>query len=206
MSEETESLNQNKKIRCSDTVDCVTSQPVSVRETDIQLENSKSKQNQEEIVQVHLPTHERDPGVKTESGSDNYTNWNFTEVRFLDLGSANESYVLNPPLSRYLPGNVNISKDSLTLHEDVLLVNQSLKNMKAYQSFLEDEQLEFSFPDSVHDKVKSKARNWGEYKRELSCEQDKAEDLNLGPVGHLWSGDVKPLVKPQDAICTGEIY
>lgn len=49
-------------------------------------------------------------------------------------------------------------------------------------------------------KQTKKARNWAEYK---SMRIDDQSLLVQSPVGHLWTGDVTPLVHPLDATCTG---
>ncbi|XP_071814482.1 tRNA-splicing endonuclease subunit Sen54-like [Apostichopus japonicus] len=42
--------------------------------------------------------------------------------------------------------------------------------------------------------------NWMEYKEMMKNPEGDLDELLTSPVGHLWSGEVKPLVKPSDAV------
>ena len=136
-----------------------------------------------------------DPNVRQ------YSNWDFSQLSFPDLSSLSlldqTEISLSIPPSHLLP-HVNPEN-----HSHFTISSKSL----AFNAFKETAAcgaLEFSFP-IVKPKITTKARNWKEYKNEIAQRNDK--DIMTSTAGSvLWSeDDVRPLVSPLDATCTGNL-
>ena len=101
---------------------------------------------------------------------------------------------LDRPNPDFLPSGISLEKDSYILEAP---------RYTAAPRINKDNHLEFSHPSDVH-RSNITAHNWTEYKKQLHGKTDK--DLLLeSPVGHLWSDDVQPLIKPSQALSTGNV-
>lgn len=139
------------------------------------------------------------------SAATKYSVWNFDEIKFPDMGDSGCLKEKGEILQRFLPEGV----PPLSTHRiDVdHLFKQRLKSQGfqksrfKYGQDLDDFNLEFSC-DVLQRVEKVCASNWREYKEKMMESREKNDFVS--PVEHLWKDEVVPLVRPDEALNTGD--
>lgn len=129
--------------------------------------------------------------------------WNFSEIHFPDIGRERVLHISNSDknLELFPPGvqlPENFTFDVEKYWQKLSFINKKKRNNE--EDVLE---LDYSFPACNSKSIR--ARNWKEYKEKLTILQGngKKDWMLSSPVSYLWTGDVKPLVKPCDAVNIG---
>lgn len=114
----------------------------------------------------------------------------FSAIPFPSLEPGNVCE-LHRPKEKYLPKGISLQQDVYVLEWP--------RYTSAPKNSLQCN-LEFSHPPAA---VKGgiKARNWTEFK-ELLRKRSEDDFLKDSPVGHLWKGNITPLIKPSEAHST----
>ncbi|XP_064607936.1 tRNA-splicing endonuclease subunit Sen54-like [Liolophura sinensis] len=131
----------------------------------------------------------------------------FSDIELPSVCGKNK-VVWKSPSPNLLPTNVVYPSDR---HVSISQFPINLAKEKKSMLHLEDSEnevnLEFSFP---HFMLKSaykgiKAKNWHEYKLAKQLKDQKLNCPENSPVAHLWTREITPLIRPQDASCTANI-
>ena len=113
-----------------------------------------------------------------------YTEWDWTKVSLPNMANQSNLVVEKPNLD-LLPCCVLYDQDSYTFDLDMFK-----RHKRAEKNW------EFSLGGTSW-KRNIQAKNWGEYRRKYNKHLTEYS-LETSPAGHLWRGDVVPLVRPQD--------
>ena len=141
------------------------------------------------------------------SGRLSVTKWNFDQLNLPNFGKGAdtaETVVLTQPEGRLMPGNFELAQECYQFDRKAMLNKKTTKQYRNDEVSLLDGSLEFSYPEIMRGqkKVKKSCRNWQEYKSQqwkASESWDRSHDLS-----HLYGDEVKPLVLPEDAVCTSK--
>lgn len=129
--------------------------------------------------------------------------WNFSEIHFPDIGKERVLHFSKSDKNLELfPPGVQLL-ENFTFDVEKYWQKLSCSNKKKRNDEEDVMKLDYSFPACNSKSIG--ARNWKEYKDELTIleENGKKDWMLSSPVSYLWTGDVKPLVKPCDAVNTG---
>jgi hypothetical protein len=129
--------------------------------------------------------------------------WNFSEIHFPDIGKERVLHISKSDKNLELfPPGVQLP-ENFTFDVEKYWQKLSCSNKKKRKDEDDVLELEYSFPACNSKSIN--ARNWKEYKDKLTMlqENDKKDWMLSSPVSYLWTGDVKPLIKPGDAVNTG---
>ena len=131
--------------------------------------------------------------------------WNFDDIDFPDIGNK-DRVILKIPSKKLLPPNVEVSEEfddqcifDVLEYRRISSCNYGNSADRKQNDYLEN--LHFSYSDWMQSRNKIQASNWTEYKKNVR--EKMALNVQETPVGHLWEGEVTPLVRPEDATSTG---
>ena len=135
------------------------------------------------------------------------TKWNFDQLNLPNFGKGedtDETVLLTRPQGRLMPGNLELAQECYQFDRKAMLNKKTTKQYRNDEVSLLDGSLEFSYPEIMRGqkKVKRSCRNWLEYKSQqwkASESWDRSHDLS-----HLYGDEIKPLVLPEDAVCTSK--
>lgn len=133
-----------------------------------------------------------------------HSTWDFTTLDFPDIGTGKIISLVSPS-TLLLPPGIKICTKDLCFNAEKYRRN-SIVNQKKQNKFDKEtniENLDFSYAEMLISQNKIQANNWTEYKEKLMSPDCDNFNKHISPVEHLWKDDVTPLVRPQDAINTG---
>ncbi|XP_041473101.1 uncharacterized protein LOC121422255 [Lytechinus variegatus] len=146
-----------------------------------------------------------------------YPHWNFDKIALPDIASSIKPAHLPFPSKELVPASIAAGRcmENVAMVEDKQLELTKLCNnnkmllakSKKIIDVLEiigDRKDKNQDSKTTSDTAKE-PDNWKEYKEKKHQEEQNLTELVNSPVGHLWSGTVKPLVKPCDAKSTGHL-
>ena len=122
-----------------------------------------------------------------------YSKWDWTVINFPSVANKKILHIKQPSLD-VLPCCVQYARSSFTM--DVAKLMHPRRTEPG-------DHLEFSL-GSAGWKGKIVASNWGEYRHQY-CQKLGSFTLENSPANCLWNGEVKPLIKPQDASSSGTL-
>ncbi|XP_071501657.1 uncharacterized protein [Diadema antillarum] len=149
-----------------------------------------------------------------------YPHWNFDKITLPDIASNMKSSLLPFPAKELVPASIAESRcieDFSTVEGKQLELTKLCNNNKMLLAKSKKiiNVLELIGDCKMPDKNQASKNpskeasvepdNWKEYKEKKQQEDKNMTELLNSPVGHLWQGDVKPLVKPSDAKSTGHV-
>lgn len=132
----------------------------------------------------------------------------FSDIKLPSLCGKGKS-VWEAPSPHLLPTNVAYpSGTQVSVSKFPINLTKEKKSTLHSEDSDNDVKLEFSFPQFMGNSVYRgmKAKNWGEYKLAKRLIDEKLSCPQNSPAAHLWTGEVTPLIGPQDALCTGNVY
>jgi hypothetical protein len=134
-----------------------------------------------------------------------YSVWDFDKITFPDLGDSgclkNKGEIQQRLLPEGIPSLSNRKIDVNLLFKQKQRSQQ--KSRFRYGQELDDFDLEFSCDDLQHVE-KVSASNWKEYKEKMMESMERNDFVS--PVEHLWTDEVVPLVRPDEALNTGKLF
>lgn len=148
-----------------------------------------------------------------------YSTWNFAKIHIPDMGfqvldpKFGEVPIKKPPMGKkpkMVPKESKGKEETVQSGVDgngggVIGVTNRTRGVHTSES---DRDLWISAMLDKGDKLLNSRvaapSNWMEYKALMKEAEKDLTELLVSPVGNLWSGEVKPLVKPSDAVDTGK--
>lgn len=167
-----------------------------------QAEDTCFSRNKQKNVEKKTDSENKEEGEN--SIQTKYSEWNFEDIRFPDIGDSGDIQLEGGISQKYLPEGIpplsceKIDKEQL---------NQKQKSQRrqkteiGYTGSQDLDKMDLNFSCDVSQPVeKSIASNWKEYKERLL---ESLEHYNFkSPVKHFWTDGVVPLIKPEEAINT----
>ena len=129
--------------------------------------------------------------IKSDICPAQYTTWNWKEINFPHMAS-NDKQLNLPSVSP------SLVPKGIPCRASVYIPNDS-------ESRFQEEDLEYSFGFERIRKPKVGVKNWQEYKLQQERNEEEEEELLDSPAAVLWSGEVKPLVRPKHATTSGKM-
>lgn len=145
-----------------------------------------------------------------------YSHWNFDKITLPDIASSIKPAHLPFPSKELVPASIAAGRcidNVATVKEKQLeltkLSNNNKKILAKSKKIIDvleiigDRKEKNQDSKTPSSDTTKEPDNWKEYKEKKQQEEQNLSDLMTSPVSHLWSGAVKPLIKPSDAKSTG---
>ncbi|XP_030840721.1 uncharacterized protein LOC100890147 isoform X1 [Strongylocentrotus purpuratus] len=147
-----------------------------------------------------------------------YSHWNFDKITLPDIASSIKPAHLPFPSKELVPASIAAGRcidNVATVKEKQLeltkLCNNNKKILAKSKKIIDvleiigDRKEKNQDSKTPSSDTTKEPDNWKEYKEKKQQEEQNLSDLMTSPVSHLWSGAVKPLLKPSDAKSTGHV-
>lgn len=158
---------------------------------------SKNKQKNVESITDSENMEEGENSIQTK-----YSEWNFEDIRFPDIGDPGDIQLEGGISQKYLPEGIPSLSCEKIDKEQLKQKQKSQRRQKTEIRYGQDlDMMDLDFSCDVSQPVKKvSASNWKEYKERLL---ESLEHYSFkSPVKHFWTDGVVPLIRPEEAINT----